>query len=101
MTLRGSARRSIPYLVAIMSGFLLAYLVVAFFIFPALTLRSGSGTTPLANGDMEPTGTGISFTVGKKFPLGTTISWRPSISMLSGSGGSTFVITPAAIAYYF
>ena len=35
MTLRGSARRSIPYLVAIMSGFLLAYLIVAFFIFPA------------------------------------------------------------------
>ena len=35
MTLRGSARRSIPYLVAIMSGFLFAYLIVAFFIFPA------------------------------------------------------------------
>lgn len=35
MTLRGSARRSIPYLVAILSGFLLAYLIVAFFIFPA------------------------------------------------------------------
>ncbi|MDB4909319.1 MAG: hypothetical protein JWO39_142 [Gemmatimonadetes bacterium] len=35
MTLRGTARRSIPYLVAIMSGFLLAYLIVAFFIFPA------------------------------------------------------------------
>ncbi|HEV7705568.1 MAG TPA: PASTA domain-containing protein [Gemmatimonadaceae bacterium] len=35
MTLRGSARRSIPYLVAIMSGFLVAYLLVAFFIFPA------------------------------------------------------------------
>ena len=35
MTLRGSARRSIPYLVPIMSGFLLAYLIVAFFIFPA------------------------------------------------------------------
>jgi len=35
VTLRGSARRSIPYLVAIMSGFLFAYLIVAFFIFPA------------------------------------------------------------------
>ncbi|MFI5242716.1 MAG: PASTA domain-containing protein [Gemmatimonadales bacterium] len=35
MTLRGSARRSLPYLVAIVSGFLLAYLIVAFFIFPA------------------------------------------------------------------
>lgn len=35
MTLRGSARRSLPYLVAVVSGFLLAYLIVAFFIFPA------------------------------------------------------------------
>ena len=35
MTLRGSARRSIPYLVAIMSGFLFAYLIVAFFILMA------------------------------------------------------------------
>ncbi len=40
MTLRGSARRSIPYLVAIMSGFLLAYLIVAFFIFPAHLVTS-------------------------------------------------------------
>jgi serine/threonine-protein kinase len=35
VTLRGSARRSLPYLVAVISGFLLAYLIVAFFIFPA------------------------------------------------------------------
>jgi len=35
VTLRGSARRSLPYLVAVVSGFLLAYLIVAFFIFPA------------------------------------------------------------------
>lgn len=42
MTLRGSARRSIPYLVAIMSGFLLAYLIVAFFIFPAHLVTSDS-----------------------------------------------------------
>ena len=40
MTLRGTARRSIPYLVAIMSGFLLAYLIVAFFIFPAHLVTS-------------------------------------------------------------
>jgi eukaryotic-like serine/threonine-protein kinase len=40
VTLRGSARRSIPYLVAIMSGFLLAYLIVAFFIFPAHLVTS-------------------------------------------------------------
>lgn len=40
MTLRGSARRSIPYLVAIMSGFLLAYLIVAFFIFPGKLVTS-------------------------------------------------------------
>ncbi len=40
MTLRGSARRSIPYLVAIMSGFLLAYLIVALFIFPAHLVTS-------------------------------------------------------------
>jgi beta-lactam-binding protein with PASTA domain len=42
VTLRGSARRSIPYLVAIMSGFLLAYLIVAFFIFPANLVTSDS-----------------------------------------------------------
>jgi len=42
VTLRGSARRSIPYLVAIMSGFLLAYLIVAFFIFPAHLVTSDS-----------------------------------------------------------
>jgi eukaryotic-like serine/threonine-protein kinase len=40
VTLRGSTRRSIPYLVAIMSGFLLAYLIVAFFIFPAHLVTS-------------------------------------------------------------
>jgi beta-lactam-binding protein with PASTA domain len=40
VTLRGSARRSIPYLVAIISGFLLAYLIVAFFIFPAHLVTS-------------------------------------------------------------
>ena len=40
MTLRGSARRSIPYLVAIMSGFLLAYLIVGFFAFPAHLVTS-------------------------------------------------------------
>jgi beta-lactam-binding protein with PASTA domain len=40
VTLRGSARRSIPYLVAIMSGFLLAYLIVAFFLFPAHLVTS-------------------------------------------------------------
>jgi serine/threonine-protein kinase len=40
VTLRGSARRSIPYLVAIMSGFLLAYLIVAFFIFPGKLVTS-------------------------------------------------------------
>jgi eukaryotic-like serine/threonine-protein kinase len=40
VTLRGSARRTIPYLVAIMSGFLFAYLIVAFFIFPAHLVTS-------------------------------------------------------------
>ena len=40
MTLRGSARRSLPYLVAIMSGFLVAYLLVALFIFPAHLVTS-------------------------------------------------------------
>jgi len=40
VTLRGSARRSIPYLVAIISGFLLAYLIVAFFLFPAHLVTS-------------------------------------------------------------
>jgi beta-lactam-binding protein with PASTA domain len=40
VTLRGSARRSLPYLVAIVSGFLFAYLIVAFFIFPANLVTS-------------------------------------------------------------
>jgi serine/threonine-protein kinase len=40
VTLRGSARRSIPYLVVIMSGFLFAYLIVAFFIFPTHLVTS-------------------------------------------------------------
>lgn len=35
MTLRGRLRRSIPYVVALVAGFLLAFLVVAFFVFPA------------------------------------------------------------------
>ena len=35
MTWRGRLRRGLPYLVAIASGFLLAYLIVAFLIFPA------------------------------------------------------------------
>jgi len=35
VTWRGRLRRGLPYLVAIVGGFLLAYLIVAFFIFPA------------------------------------------------------------------
>ena len=35
LTLRGQLRRLLPYVVALVAGFLLAYLVVAFFIFPA------------------------------------------------------------------
>ena len=35
MTLRGRLRRVQPYLIAAVGGFLLAYLIVAFFIFPA------------------------------------------------------------------
>ena len=35
MNWRGLARRAIPYLIAATSGFLIAYLVVAFFVFPA------------------------------------------------------------------
>ena len=35
MNWRGVARRAIPYLIAATSGFLIAYLVVAFFVFPA------------------------------------------------------------------
>lgn len=35
MNWRGRLRRLLPYLVALLSGFLLAYLVVAFFVFPA------------------------------------------------------------------
>ncbi|GAC1513859.1 MAG: hypothetical protein NVS1B4_00170 [Gemmatimonadaceae bacterium] len=34
MGLRGAARQSLPYIIAAAGGFLLAYLVVAFFIFP-------------------------------------------------------------------
>lgn len=35
MTWRGRLRRLIPYVVALVAGFLLAYLIVAFFVFPA------------------------------------------------------------------
>lgn len=35
MTWRGRLRRLLPYVVALGSGFLLAYLIVAFFVFPA------------------------------------------------------------------
>jgi len=35
VTWRGRLRRLLPYVVALVSGFLLAYLVVAFFVFPA------------------------------------------------------------------
>jgi eukaryotic-like serine/threonine-protein kinase len=42
VTRRGSARRSLPYLVAAVSGFLLAYLIVAFFIFPAHLVTTDS-----------------------------------------------------------
>lgn len=40
MTWRGRLRRSLPYLVASVGGFLLAYLVVAFFVFPASVMPS-------------------------------------------------------------
>lgn len=35
MTLRGRLRRGLPYVLALAGGFLLAYLIVAFFVFPA------------------------------------------------------------------
>ncbi len=35
MSLRGSSRRALPYLIAATAGFLIAYLIVAFVIFPA------------------------------------------------------------------
>jgi serine/threonine-protein kinase len=35
MSLRVRLRRSLPYAIAIISGFLLAYLIVAFFVFPS------------------------------------------------------------------
>jgi len=35
VTWRGRLRRFLPYLIALISGFLIAYLVVAFFVFPA------------------------------------------------------------------
>lgn len=35
MTWRGRLRRLLPYVMAVVGGFLLAYLVVAFFVFPA------------------------------------------------------------------
>jgi serine/threonine-protein kinase len=35
VTWRGRLRRLLPYVVALVSGFLLAYLIVAFFVFPA------------------------------------------------------------------
>ena len=35
MTARGSLRRSLPYAVAIIGGFLIAYLIVAFVVFPS------------------------------------------------------------------
>jgi beta-lactam-binding protein with PASTA domain len=35
LTLRGRSRRALPYLIAATSGFLIAYMVVAFVIFPA------------------------------------------------------------------
>lgn len=38
MTLRGRLRRLIPYVMALVAGFLLAYLIVAFLIFPASVL---------------------------------------------------------------
>ena len=46
MSWRGSARRTIPYLVTASGGFLLAYLIVAFFVFPA---RLVSSETPVPN----------------------------------------------------
>lgn len=35
MSLRGRLRRLLPYVIAAAGGFLLAYLIVAFFVFPA------------------------------------------------------------------
>lgn len=55
MSLRVRLRRSLPYAIAIIGGFLLAYLVVAFFVFP-------SGVIPR---DIKvPSVTGLSFDDG-------------------------------------
>jgi beta-lactam-binding protein with PASTA domain len=35
VTWRGGLRRLLPYLIAVVGGFLLAYLIIAFFVFPA------------------------------------------------------------------
>lgn len=49
MKWRGAARRTIPYLVSATSGFLLAYLIVALFVFPT-TLISSDRSVPNVTG---------------------------------------------------
>ena len=49
MKSRGLARRTVPYLIAATSGFVLAYLVVALFVFPT-TLISSDAPVPNVTG---------------------------------------------------
>ena len=51
MTLRTKFRGSLPYAVAVIGGFLLAYLIVAFFIFPSGVIP-GNAKVPNVTGLM-------------------------------------------------
>ncbi len=88
MRWRGAARRSLPYLVALAGGFLLAYVIVALFVFPR-SLVSSDGKVPNV--------TGLPFPVAERKLAAAGFNARRGEQSYSGSAPAGVVLaqTPA------
>jgi hypothetical protein len=70
----------------------------ATFIFLGYAIRKGSGT--VADPLDDPSGSGLALMVGRRIPLFSTVTYRPSIG-LQMAGKSSFIINALAVSYFF
>jgi beta-lactam-binding protein with PASTA domain len=93
---RGRARRAIPYLIAATSGFLLAYLVVALFVFPARIIPNDKRVPnvvgmPVEDAARRLIAAGLRAKTGEEryhqsAPSGTVLSQNPAPGTVEAEG---------------
>lgn len=96
MSWRGAARRSLPFLITGTVGFVLAYLVVAFFIFPATIIPSDTKVPaviglPQADAENAIAGAGFRAAIREKTyhasaPTGTVVRQSPAPKSVEPKG---------------